>query len=280
VKDWRATAFSEAPAAHMKHDSWAPQKEISGFVEAAETEQSVGTYVTEAPVAETKVAPPPLPPFTEDAWVAALGHKSAVEAAKMEAPANPKEEFVTEVPASVHVVSAPVNVAPAPQPEKPAEASPWFSAVASPWDAEVQKANQLAATWDAPATSAPLASAHASSSISETAQAEVHEAIAKEDPTATVDSLAPVLSEELKTKVEEAALPTATVVAIREETQTAVLESPAVPTRSMAPEASMDDMVAKVLSKMSPELLQAVTREILKPVVEAMVREELSSKKS
>jgi len=42
---------------------------------------------------------------------------------------------------------------------------------------------------------------------------------------------------------------------------------------------SMDDVVARVLAKMSPEVLQAVTREILKPVVEAMVKEELKSKK-
>jgi len=42
---------------------------------------------------------------------------------------------------------------------------------------------------------------------------------------------------------------------------------------------SMDDLVAKVLAKMSPEVLQAVTREILKPVVEAMVKEELKTKK-
>jgi hypothetical protein len=42
----------------------------------------------------------------------------------------------------------------------------------------------------------------------------------------------------------------------------------------------MDELVAKVLAKMSPEMLQAVTREILKPVVEAMVRDEISSKKS
>jgi len=38
--------------------------------------------------------------------------------------------------------------------------------------------------------------------------------------------------------------------------------------------------VAKVLAKLSPEMLQAVTREILKPVVEAMVRDEIISKKS
>ena len=42
----------------------------------------------------------------------------------------------------------------------------------------------------------------------------------------------------------------------------------------------MDELVARVLAKMNPEVLQAVTREILKPVVEAMVKEELRSKKS
>ena len=42
---------------------------------------------------------------------------------------------------------------------------------------------------------------------------------------------------------------------------------------------NMDDLVAKVLARMSPEVLQAVTREILKPVVEAMVNEELKLKK-
>jgi hypothetical protein len=46
------------------------------------------------------------------------------------------------------------------------------------------------------------------------------------------------------------------------------------------PAPSTDDLVAKVLAKMNPEMLQAVTREILKPVVEAMVKEEMKSKKS
>ena len=42
----------------------------------------------------------------------------------------------------------------------------------------------------------------------------------------------------------------------------------------------MDAVVAKVLARMgSSSMLQEVTREILKPVVEAMVREELASKK-
>jgi hypothetical protein len=40
-----------------------------------------------------------------------------------------------------------------------------------------------------------------------------------------------------------------------------------------------DAVVARVLSSLSPEVLQSITREILKPVVEAMVREELNKKK-
>jgi hypothetical protein len=35
-----------------------------------------------------------------------------------------------------------------------------------------------------------------------------------------------------------------------------------------------------VLANLSPDVLQAVTREILKPVVAAMVKEEMKSKKS
>jgi hypothetical protein len=45
------------------------------------------------------------------------------------------------------------------------------------------------------------------------------------------------------------------------------------PAPALAPD--MDEIVAKVLAKMNPEVLQAVTREILKPLVEAMIKDEL-----
>ena len=41
----------------------------------------------------------------------------------------------------------------------------------------------------------------------------------------------------------------------------------------------MDELVARVLAKMNPDVLQRVTQEILKPVIEAIVRDELDSKK-
>src|SRR6202030_4191 len=68
VKDWRETAFAEAPARKMRNESWAPQKEISSLEGAAETEQSVGAMVTDAPATETRVSPPAIAPFTEEAW--------------------------------------------------------------------------------------------------------------------------------------------------------------------------------------------------------------------
>ena len=44
-------------------------------------------------------------------------------------------------------------------------------------------------------------------------------------------------------------------------------------------ESEMDELVARVLTKMNPDLLQKLTREILKPVIESIVRDELSGKK-
>jgi CheY-like chemotaxis protein len=297
VKDWRETAFAEAPARTMRSDSWAPQKEISSFEEAASSEQSVSAMVTDAPVAETHVSAPKLAPFSEDAWVAALNPRSvAVEAATMptpvEAPAPvvQQQEIAATVPAAevraeVHAkvpVAELAKVESIPEPEKPAIASSWFSSVASPWDAEVQKANRLASTWDAPATSAPAAIETQEKSPYAEVDAAFKEEIVKGDSAVTVDSLAPVLSEEAKAHVIEA-LPASAVEAIREEAQhvaeDAVQEAPAVDTLSKAAEPSMEDLVAKVLANMNPDVLQAVTRDILKNVVESMVRDELNAKK-
>jgi hypothetical protein len=50
-------------------------------------------------------------------------------------------------------------------------------------------------------------------------------------------------------------------------------------TQPAATQTEVDAVVARVLSKLSPEVLQAVTRELLKPVVAALVQDELKSKK-
>jgi hypothetical protein len=137
----------------------------------------------------------------------------------------------------------------------------------SPWDAEVAKASKLAATWDtsvAVATEPP----HTASVVHEAAPSLLPE------PTATVEHSA--ISNSLPTAAEEV---------IREEAAHAVEESipQASPSLSVAedsvtPGPSVDDMVAKVLAKMDPSVLQAMTRELLKPVIESIVREELNKK--
>jgi CheY-like chemotaxis protein len=53
----------------------------------------------------------------------------------------------------------------------------------------------------------------------------------------------------------------------------------ALPTAEQVEKPDMDALVAKVLERMSPNVLQQVTREILKPMVEALVRDELDKKK-
>jgi CheY-like chemotaxis protein len=295
AKDWRETAFADAPARKMRNESWAPPKEISTFEQAAETEQSVGAMVKDAPITETGAPPRATAPYTEEAWVTALRPKIAVVAATMEAPAAEpaapaahEQQVPAHVQAEVHreiPVIAPAPEATVPEPEKLAApaASSWFSSVPSPWDEEVQKASRLASTWDAPAMSLPAASMVPETVVYAGGHEAFEEGVAKGDPGATVDTLIPDLSEDLKAKAERAALPAATVEAIREQAQhvaeAAVQETPAVDTSAKAPEPSMEDLVAKVLAKMSPDMLQAVTRDILKNVVESMVRDELNAKK-
>lgn len=159
---------------------------------------------------------------------------------------------------------------------------PWLSVSSSPWEGEIQKANQLASTWGTPTVTNPVAAPKNGTEKAKQASQVAHAVI------------------------EEAALPPATVEAIREEAAQVAedatfvvdaeessegsgfyaqgedeidVESNNPPPTSAPPAASnMDDLVSKVLARMSPEVLQAVTREILKPVVEAMVKEELKSK--
>jgi CheY-like chemotaxis protein len=63
-----------------------------------------------------------------------------------------------------------------------------------------------------------------------------------------------------------------------EKAPAAALESAVHAAADSAGRASTDDVVARVLAGLSPEVMQAITRELLKPVVEAMVKEELRKK--
>src|SRR5262249_18926108 len=91
-------------------------------------------------------------------------------------------------------------------------------------------------------------------------------------PYASEALLSPTVTEELQEEV----------AVVTESNATASAESvaaePAASEPIAAPSVSTDELVAQVLAKMNPEVLQAVTREILKPIVQAMVKEQLEKK--
>jgi CheY-like chemotaxis protein len=284
AKDWRSGSFEQILARKAHGDSWEPLEEKP---EVVETAPAASTFVKEAPPVPASIpAPTSHPetisatPFAVDAWAAvtspASQEKTSTKATAAVEEVTPAKEYAQSSTGSV--VSSTPETSQADVQAKTSKES-WFSVPSNPWNAELEKANRLASTWD---SGAPVATPPVSSNGAENASETV--------------------SETTQSVIEEAALPEATVEAIREEaaqvaedaTQFAephtsdgtsfyatgeIVETAApAPVQPAAP--SMDDLVAKVLAKMNPEMLQAVTREILKPVVEAMVKEEMKSKKS
>jgi len=278
ARDWRDATFAEAPTRQSSRESWEPIKEKTAIVEAAEEQVSVATkevFSAPTPISVSKPVSAPAP-FAGDAWAAAISAGSGEE--RTTAMITEAATEVAVAPAEVANNGAAVTAEAVVEETKPAEtpseipasssAESWFSPAPNPWDAELKKAAELSSGWDSPAAT-----------------------VAAAEPTAVVET--PV-----ETAAQEAGLSSATVEAIREEaaivTESATAggaeSAVAVPpdaandvTEAVAArvaEPNMDDLVAKVLAKMSPEVLQAVTREILKPVVEAMVRDELNSRKS
>jgi CheY-like chemotaxis protein len=273
AKDWRAGGFEQIARVKSRGTGWEPEEEkpeLVGTTPAASNR--VAEPPAAAPKAPKETVPIPATPFGKDPWAPKdspiLQTQSSAETVTAVEVASPA---ASEAAAKTSV-SKTAEAAPA-EPEKKEAKSSWFSASTNPWDAELKKANQLASTWDAPtSTSAPAASSNGSEKAAET------------------------FSEETESVIEAAALPPAAVEAIREEaalvTEDAKQAAEAIPDFYVhepileaepdipAAALNMDELVARVLANMNPEVLQAVTREILKPVVEAMVKEELKSKKS
>lgn len=254
--NWRSGGFEALQSRKTVVDPWEAAEEKPALHEVSARTQETPAASAIVPEVKPEI---PAAPFASDAW-------AAVTASSQQ---KSSEETVT---ALEEVVSTEQHATQSTEPEKKSSGSSWFSSSSSPWDSEIQKANQLASAWDSGiAAPAAVESTNGAGKVSETS--------------------AP--SETVQAAIEEAALPPAAVEAIREEAaqvaEDAVqaAEKPAAdgPTAYVhedlapAPAPSMDDLVAKVLANMSPEVLQAVTREILRPVVEAMVKEEMKSKK-
>jgi len=285
VRDWRETTLTEMPNRNSSRDTWEPSKEKTAIIEAAQTPVSVATtdsYVEPTPISVNKPSSAPAP-FAGDAWAAAISasqgeEKSAVTVvdAAPEDTSAPVEAVKDSVATAVETVAEENR-----QPEGASTAVPgetslaesWFKPAPSPWDAEIKKAAQLSSGWDSPSGNpVPTEEAPAAEAPVVPAEAAPAESSAMVEPSAEVVAQEAGLSHYAFEAIREEA-------AIVTETATTAAAEPAA-TPAAAAEPKMDDLVAKVLARMSPEVLQAVTREILKPVVEAMVRDELNAKKS
>ena len=281
ANDWRMGGFEQMAAGRSRNMGWEPEEaEKPAPVEAAPAASNrvpETAAVPPAPVQEAAAISSK--PSGPDVWQPPVPPPAVPEPATVLSEQRTRETATAVVEGKTHIGE------PKPAEERKGGKDSWFSVSSSPWESEMQTASQLASTWDAPSVAHPAR-----------APKNGHEKTSEVSP-------------EADAVIEEAALPPSTVEAIREEAAqvtegaTFILEEPDAassegnnyyaredqgvleptsPTPSTAtPTApNMDDLVAKVLAKMSPEVLQAVTREILKPVVEAMVKEELKSKKS
>jgi CheY-like chemotaxis protein len=277
--DWREAAFSGIGTEKAHGEGWAPSVENNSLSiteeEAVALAKNHNPFLTEA-----------------DQGIPTDWSKAIAEVLPAEPPAV-AARYAPEVETT--------NVAPPPTPEAPephtAAPSPvvnsWMAGAVSPWEAEIQRASQLASTWDT-AKSSPAALAEENSAteafldsglmappaestepIAEPAKVEEHSSVVPAEETiASVESL---LSPETQEVLQEE---TAQVVA--EEVPAGSISADsnaALPTYGeQDPSHNMDEIVAKVLARMNPEVLQTVTREILKPLVEAMIKDELQKK--
>ena len=297
VPDWRDQAFhGHSPAKSNGSPHWTPTHEKGETIEVAETKAVAITTL------DAKPADAPIP-FSGDAWAAAMAagveEKLAQHAEPVVAQPVAAVETAAVAEASASSVAETVKVAPASseraavEEAKSAEPPNWAPVPESSWEAEAKRASMLAATWDAPPAELQLASPEETQEIS---------AYAAEQPTIQAGSPVEEVSSSYSGHFESSApseAPGQPPVTIDTSAEVAVVGSPSnhwekgweAPKPEAMPEAAqpavetkdqpdMDELVARVLGKMSPEVLQKVTHEILKPVIEAIVRDELSSKKS
>jgi len=330
--DWREAAFSGigsgVASEAAKTSGWAPSIEKNSLAiteeEAAELAQKRDALPTNgsAPVPEDwrkkieEVLPSIPQPVKEEPV------QKSIEAPLDEpffAPAPPPPPAISEVPVSdvelPEVAAAEIEptehaaseALPSVQPETSRNVNSWMAGSVSPWEAELERASQLTATWDAAkiATDLPveqnspteafLDSGVTSSAYESPVQSAVEPAVVEAAPTEE-SLLSPAATEEIPAI--ESLLTTETKEFLQEETAHVVAEEMPLeleqaseqqvsayasqvvsePAAAPSPAPNMDEIVAKVLARMNPEVLQAVTREILKPLVEAMIKDELSKK--
>ena len=291
ANDWRMGGFEAVNKARSM--GWEPEEETpaSAPVEtvapaASSRRPEPPAVVPPPPVKETMPVPVASKPLVADTWTPPVPPPPAAPVAPAVTPVASEKRATETATAIVEDNKTKAESEAKRAPEKKDGKDSWFSVSSSPWEGEIQKASQLASTWDAPAVPTPQNGTEKASDASLETKAVIQEAAL---PPATVEAIreeAAQVAEDATFILEEpgAAYSERSTFYARDEEGALEPNSPPPQAQGQAPAPAatpnMDDLVAKVLAKMNPEMLQAVTREILKPVVEAMVKEELKSKKS
>jgi CheY-like chemotaxis protein len=246
---------------------------------AAFASQFKNLYESAAPAAEKPAEAEPLPAVPETSWESEA-KRAASLASAWDAP--PSEPPAAAVPPDAEIPPTPMAAeAPAPSPDEtqdlpaytadshadepvvpPVDEAPQSSAYSGHFEVEHEQAPaaeaQAPVIAEQPAPDTDFEVANDASSASDSRHVAPNPEILLNNGSAGL--------EEVAEEETSAPAPHAEV-------------SQAVSAAAEAQTPNMDELVARVLGKMNPEVLQKVTREILKPVIEAIVRDELDSKK-
>jgi hypothetical protein len=308
-KDWREVAFAGIGTEKTSAAEWSPSIEKNTLSiseeEAAELAKSQ-TVFTEAPAGRVpedwkkaiSEAFPPAAPVVRKVEIPAVPETIAAPAATVPEPAPVFEAAPVLAAPQVSEPAAVAEVAAAPAGD--GNSNTWMAGAVSPWEAEIQRAAQLTSTWDSAklTPTAVVEEASATEAFLDSGLMTGTKEPAAEEPVPAVAAFEPEVSEHvveeapsgLSAYAAEPLLTPATEEILQQETANVIAhELPALheslttaPAAASEPAAAaapnMDEIVAKVLAKMNPEALQAVTREILKPIVEAMIKDELNKK--
>ena len=312
--DWREEAFhGSSPARNGRSSHWTPSAEKPQIAEVAEA-PAVGVSTLEHKPADVHEAVPV--PFSGDAWAAAMAageeeklgvaetlvhetehlEPAAPEVAVAEtisqeasrpviAEEEPVASFYQAAPTSERVAEPETKAAEAAEPEvehvasKPVEnGMNWFSVPPSPWDLEARKVSQLAATWDTPAPAVKSPEETQEIPAYQEPKSEHHVADVRADESVPAESAHDEHSE--SEAIHETVFPAHATHELAH-VEPSEVSTVATENRETAnvPAPNMDELVARVLEKMNPDMLHKVTQELLKPIIEALVKDELQPKK-
>jgi CheY-like chemotaxis protein len=245
VGDWRDAAFTEPPERKSARELWEPAKEENGLADAAVVEEATEVMASEA-MTEVTAEPQdaPVAPFSGDAWAAAIAAGSDEQTSALE-----------ERPAE----SAPVAGMHGNTVEEHASefGRETHAGVAESTAEHVEEKTEEKVpgnSWFTPPVSSWEAEANKASTLTPTWDA----------PRANTSHEADAQPAHESQQEPDHSL--------------SVASSRGTGASQATVEQNMDELVARVLARMTPEALQAVTREILKPVVAALLREELKPK--